>query len=482
LKLHDIFPAAKEHGFENLDITNVTDDTRNVREGSLFIAIKGENFNGEEACGRVFEKGAALVVTERDLGFSRQVVVSDARLTFAETAKKSCGNPTDRMKLIAVTGTNGKSTVASLIKMILERFGHKTGFIGTTGYDVCGSEVYEARLTVPKQDELYGLFAEMERNGAEYCVMEASSQALSQRRIAGERFECGVFTNLTRDHLDWHKTMEAYYQAKKTLFKMCAAAVINTDGEYGKRLAGETESEFNIRARTYGINGAADFCGVNIKSSSSGSAYWLLDNPAEKSFYVKFNMPGLFNAANSIAAIAACNAVGFDAGECAGALEKCGGVRGRSEVIYNGDFTVICDYAHTEDALVKILVSAREYAKGRLICLFGAAGERDAEKRPAMGAAAARLADFLIITSDNPRFEDPSAIIAQVEEGCSKLATPYRTFVDRKEAIEFALGEAGKGDTVLLCGKGHETCQVIGNDRQPFDERIIVKNIMGVIG
>ncbi|MCL2634505.1 MAG: UDP-N-acetylmuramoyl-L-alanyl-D-glutamate--2,6-diaminopimelate ligase [Oscillospiraceae bacterium] len=460
------------------EVTGVTDDTRNVQEGWAFVAIKGESFDGHNAARDMLSKGAAMVITERDLGLERQVIVENTRLAYAQAMSAFYNYPTSKLKLIAVTGTNGKSTVASLIKSILDSLGHKTGFIGTINYDTCG-KVYNSVLSTPRQNELYSLFAEMVQNNAEYCVMEASSQALAQYRIAGERFEVGVFTNLTQDHLDYHKTMEAYYQAKKSLFDMCENALICIDNKYGKRLANELIiTPQNNNVFTYSINELAGFYGVNIKTGGGGVSYRLMDTLTEQSFPMNFKMPGMFNVANSIASVAVCSLLGFDTGECVRALEKCGGVRGRSEVIYNGKFTVICDYAHTEDALVKILTSAREYAENRIICLFGAAGERDSEKRPIMGASAARLADYLIITSDNPRFEDPAAIISQVEEGCKKLMTPYKTFVDRKEAIEFALSEAQEGDIVLLCGKGHEVCQVIGDEEQPFDEREIVKQLI----
>jgi UDP-N-acetylmuramoyl-L-alanyl-D-glutamate--2,6-diaminopimelate ligase len=469
LKLSDLFGKYK--------ITNVTDDTRSVKLGSLFVAIKGENFDGEQAAAEMLSKGAAAVITQSDLGLENQVIVENTRLAFAQAASQFYGNPTSKLKLIGVTGTNGKSTVASLIKIILEKLGHKCGFIGTTCYDVCG-KAYEAKLSTPRQDELYRLFAEMADNGAEFCVMEASSQALDQYRIAGEVFETGVFTNLTQDHLDWHKTMENYYQAKKRLFTMCKSAVVCIDDNYGERLAGELQNEINIPIITYSVNDPADFYGVNIKPSSAGVSYRFTDSAAEKSFPFKFSMPGMFNVANSIAAIAACNTAGFSVEDCISALEDCTGVRGRCEVIYRGDFTVICDYAHTEDALVKILTCAREFAKRRIICLFGAAGERDSDKRPSMGAAAAKHSDFIIITSDNPRFEDPARIIAEVKEGIPKNAPPCKAFIDRREAIEFALSEAEEGDIVLLCGKGHEIEQVIGDDYQPFDEREIVKELV----
>ncbi|MCL1789365.1 MAG: UDP-N-acetylmuramoyl-L-alanyl-D-glutamate--2,6-diaminopimelate ligase [Oscillospiraceae bacterium] len=462
-------------------ITNVTDDTRNVKQGSLFIAVKGEHFDGEKSVAEMFLKGAAAVVTEHDLGFTNQIIVDNARLAFAQAASRFYGNPTDKLKLIAVTGTNGKSTVASLIKMILEKIGHKTGFIGTTCYDVCNPDgcVYESKLSTPRQDELYRLFAEMVVHKAEFCVMETSSQALDQFRIAGETFETGVFTNLTQDHLDWHKTMENYYKAKKSLFKLCKSAVIFADDKYGERLIKELQKEIKIPIITYSIIDSADFFAVNIKSGSAGVSYWLTDSREEKSFKFVLPMPGKFNVANSLAAIAACNAAGFATQDCVEALTDCAGVRGRCEVIYNGDFTVICDYAHTEDALVKILTCVRDFAKRRVICLFGAAGERDSDKRPSMGATAAKHADVLIITSDNPRFEPPEKIIEEVKEGIPKNTVPCQTFIDRKQAIAFALSEAEKDDIILLCGKGHETYQVIGDDYQPFDEREIVRNLVG---
>jgi len=463
----------------DIEIKGVTDDTRKVAEGWAFVAIKGENFDGHDAASEMLKKGAAAVITERDLQLPKQIVVSNTRAAFAQLVSEFYGNPTKRLKLIAVTGTNGKSTVTSLIKRILEEQGHKTGLIGTICYDACAGEPREARLTTPKADELYALFAEMVENGAEYCAIEASSQALAQSRFSHESFECGVFTNLTRDHLDWHKTMENYYQAKKSLFGMCKNAAVCIDDEYGKRLMNELLNESAIPVKTYSVGGLADFYGVNVKTSRVGVSYSISDAAAGKSYPVKLKMPGLFNVANSIAAIAACNALGFEVSDCAATLEHFKGVRGRGEVIYDGGFTVICDYAHTEDALIKILTSAREYAPKRIICVFGAAGERDAVKRPAMGASAAKLADYLVITSDNPRFEDANAIIAEVAEGCRKSATPHVAYADRKEAIAHALHEAEHDDIVLLCGKGHETYQVIGNDYMPFDEREIVAEIMG---
>jgi UDP-N-acetylmuramoyl-L-alanyl-D-glutamate--2,6-diaminopimelate ligase len=431
---------------DSLKYTNVTDDTREVVAGSLFVAIKGENFDGESAAAEMLAKGASAVITQTDLGLGEsQIVVENARFAYAQAASEFYGNPTSRLRLIAVTGTNGKTTVATLIKAIIEKSGAKCGFIGTTEYDTCG-KIYESVFSTPRQSELYRLFAEMAENGAQFCVMEASSQALDQYRIAGETFEAGIFTNLTQDHLDWHKTMENYYQAKKRLFTMCKKAVINVDDDWGRRLAGELA----IPVTAYSVHDEYSF---------------------------KCNMPGLFNIANSMAAIAACKLAGFSESLCIAAIEESKGVRGRCEVLHAGEYTVICDYAHTQDALEKILTCIRGFAKGRIICLFGAAGERDADKRPLMGATAAKHADELVITSDNPRFEAPDRIIAEVVAGLP-AGTLYKTFVDRREAIEYALSAAKNDDVVLLAGKGHEVYQVIGDKNQPFDEREIVREIL----
>ncbi|MCL1831865.1 MAG: UDP-N-acetylmuramoyl-L-alanyl-D-glutamate--2,6-diaminopimelate ligase [Oscillospiraceae bacterium] len=467
-----------------LNVTNVTDDTRKVKQGSLYVAIKGSAFDGEAAATSALGNGAVTVLTQTDLGLNdKQILVDNVRLAYAQAASEFYGHPTTKMRLIAVTGTNGKSTVATLIKAILvSKNANKCGFIGTTGVDVCdGNGTRESALTTPKQDELYRLFAEMAANGAQFCVMETSSQALDQYRIANERFAVGIFTGLTQDHLDWHVTMENYYNAKKRLFTMCESSLICTDCDWGKRLAGELEGQINCK--TYGVNGAdvADYYATNIKPAASGSTYWLCDSRAQKSWRVAFNMPGLFNIANSIAAIAACEQVDVDVTDSVAALAEFAGVRGRCEVIYDAQYTVICDYAHTADALEKILSCTRQFApfgERRLICVFGAAGERDAEKRPYMGEVVSKYADLMVVTSDNPRFETPSAIIEDVVRGIPD-GTEYATFTDRREAIIYALSEALQGDIVLLAGKGHETTQVIGSEEQPFDERVIVKDYFG---
>lgn len=473
MTLFDILPQCKQLGFNNAEVNGVTDNSRKLKKGDIFVCVKGAGFDGHNVAQEMLDKGASAVVCERNLGLKQQILVENTRAYFSLLASRFYGEPTKKLKMLAVTGTNGKTTIVNLVKYILKGLGHKTGSIGTVGYDV-GDKVYEAHLTTPLADDLYRMFSEMVENGCEYCVMEASSQALSQFRIANENFVCSAFTNLTQDHLDYHGTMENYFLAKKSLFDMTKTAVINVDDDYGKRLA----NQLDIPVITYSISETADFYATDIESKSGGISFNLVDDIASKSYPVAFKMPGLFNVGNSIAALLMCKNLGLDIQQCIKILETCTGVKGRSEVIYDGLFTVICDYAHTEDALLKILTSVRQFTKGRLLLLFGAAGERDSVKRPLMGECAATHADYLVVTSDNPRFENPELIIEQVLQGVKKHNTPYKSFVDRLEAIKHILSVAEKDDVVLLAGKGHETYQVIGDEYQDFDEHKIVSAIM----
>ena len=476
MRLCDICPEAKEQGVADCEIRSVTDDTRELRKGDIFVCIKGNSFDGHSAAAEMLKKGAAAVVVEQDMGLERQIIVPDTRKQYALLAAAYHGNPEKKLRLIATTGTNGKTTTAHIIQSIINDCGWRCACLGTAGNDVCG-KVYEPDgdiPTTPRPMAFFGLLAEAVQNGAKYCSIEASSQALAQSRLYGIRFDIGIFTNLTQDHLDVHGTMENYYKAKKLLFDQCANALVCTDDKYGKRLF----DELDIPKKSYSITDAADYYSVNIKCSPANVSYWFSSGSDEKSFPVQFGMPGEFNVANSIAAAAACNMLGISINDCVEALQRFQGIRGRCEVIYDGDFTVICDYAHTPDALEKILTSVKSFAQGRIICLFGAAGERDADKRPDMGLVVGKNADYAVLTSDNPRFEDPMQIIEQVEKGLDKTTIRYRSIENRREAIEYALSETKAGDIVLLCGKGHETHQVYGNDYQHFDEHEIVKEIM----
>lgn len=477
MRLFDILEENERRDITDCNIGMITDDTRKVKAGDVFVAITGRNFDGHSACREMLDKGAAAVVVDHDLGLPQQILTDNTRKTFGVLSSRYFGEPTKQLRLIAATGTNGKTTTVNLIKHILNECGHKCGSIGTAGYDVCG-KTYEAHLTTPYQFDLYGYFREMVDNGAEYCAMEASSQALSQSRFVGETFECGIFTNLTQDHLDWHGTMENYYQAKKSLFACCKAAVINVDDSWGKRLYDELAAESDIRLVALSEREMTDVSACRITLKSGGVSYILNDKKSEQSFTVSIPMPGDFNVMNSMSAAAACAMSGITIREAVAGLNTSKGVCGRAEVLYDGDYTVICDYAHTEDALDKTLGAIKRFVKGRLIVVFGAAGERDAGKRPGMGRCVSGYADIAVVTSDNPRFEDQQSIIDQVLSGFEGDCEVH-SYIDRLEAIKYAVSIARKDDIIALCGKGHEEYQVIGDDYQPFSEHKIIKELCG---
>lgn len=475
MQLYSIVTPEEGGGMSDCEIGTVTDDTRKLRAGDIFIAITGRNFDGHSACAEMLRKGAAAVVVERDLGLERQIIVPNSRAYYGILASRYYGNPSRKLKIIAVTGTNGKTTSASMIQQLMNRMGRRCGYIGTARYDVCG-KIYEARLTTPYQMDLHRYFYEMYQNGAEYCAIEASSQALSQFRFSDVKFSCGIFTNLTQDHLDWHGTMENYYEAKKSLFYSCENAVINIDDKWGKRLYDELKAD-NRRVFALSAEKPADYYAAKVKLSSGSVDYWLSSAREEQAFHVGFPMPGRFNVENSLCAAAACNCMNIPIRDICQSFSALTGVCGRAEVLYDGAYTVICDYAHTEDALEKIFSIIKPYTKGRLIAVFGAAGERDAGKRAAMGACAARWCDIAVITSDNPRFEDPDEIIQMVKSGFGDTPCEVHTYVDRLEAIEYAVSLAEAGDVLLLCGKGHENYQVIGDEYMPFSEHEIIKRL-----
>lgn len=476
MRLYSVCPEAEKAGIEDREINSVTDNTAKLEAGDIFVCIKGVRFDGHSAAADMLKKGAALIVAETDTGCSPQIIVPDTRKYYARLAAAYYGDPQKKLKMIGVTGTNGKTTVARTIQWILNDNGMKCAYIGTTGIDLCGS-FYEADSdvpTTPRQMELFGYLAAAVENGAEYCAIETSSQALAQSRLYGIEFAVGIFTNLTQDHLDFHGTMEKYYKAKRELFSHCEKALVCIDDKYGKRLC----DEIKCPKRTYSTRDAADYYSVNTKTAPAYVSYWFSSDKDEKSFPVKFGMPGSFNVANSLAAAGACAELGLDVEKAVASLQTFKGIRGRCEVIYDGDFTVICDYAHTADALEKILTAAKGFAKGRIICLFGAAGERDADKRPEMGLTVGRNSNLAVLTSDNPRFEDPYKIMEDVEKGLDKTPVMYCAVENRREAIEFALSKAKKGDVVLLCGKGHETHQIYGDECQHFDEHEIVNELL----
>ncbi|MBP5378105.1 MAG: UDP-N-acetylmuramoyl-L-alanyl-D-glutamate--2,6-diaminopimelate ligase [Ruminococcus sp.] len=470
MKLCDLIENNAVTAIGDTEISSVTDDTRKVIEGSLFVCVKGGSFDGHTAAAEMLEKGAAAVVCERDLGLGdRQIITDNSRKLYGQICSAWFGHPERKMKLIGVTGTNGKTTITNVIKHILMKNGHKTGLVGTIQNEI-GDEILHTDNTTPMAYDFMGLLAKMADAGCEYVVMEVSYFGLCQYRIGSSYFDVAVFTNLTQDHLDYHKDMEDYYQAKKMLFDICDCAVINADGDYGRRLYGEV----GCRKLSFSVKENADFYADGIKIKSTGSSFWFCNG--DKSHLIKTRMPGQFNVSNITAAIAACLEAGLTIENIIPAVEEYNGVKGRCEVIPTGlDFTVICDYAHTPDAVENILRSVKEYTENDLICLFGCGGNRDAAKRPKMAKAAAKYADKLIVTSDNPRNEEPEAIIKDILAGLEGVDVNYDVVVDRKEAIFHALKIAEKGDIIVLAGKGHEDYQILaGMEHIHFDEREIV--------
>lgn len=425
----------------------------------------------------MLEKGAAAVVCEHDLGLGdRQILTDNSRVLYGKLCAAWFGHPERELKMIGVTGTNGKTTITNVIKYILTANGHKTGLVGTIQNEI-GDKVLHTDNTTPLTYDFMALLRQMADEHCEYVVMEVSSFGLVQNRIGSSHFDIAVFTNLTQDHLDYHKDMENYYQAKKMLFDICDTALINGDDEYGRRLFEEVTCD-KLR---YSVKSNTDFYADGIKIKASGSSFWFCDG--HKSYLVKSRMPGAFNVSNLTAAMAVCLKAGLAIDSIISAVESCVGVKGRCEVIpTDTDFTVICDYAHTPDAVENILRSVREYTKHDLICLFGCGGNRDAAKRPKMAAAAAKYADRLIVTSDNPRNEDPDAIISDILVGLKDSSVPYDVVTDRKEAIFHALKIAKKDDIIVLAGKGHEDYQILaGMKHIHFDEREIVREGLKLI-
>ena len=470
MRLSDLLENGAVTSIGETEITSITDDTRKVQKGSLFVCIKGNSFDGHDAAAEMLEKGAAAVVCQRDLGLGeKQIIVDNTRFFYGKLCSAWFDHPERKLKMLGVTGTNGKTTTTSVIKHILMTTGHKTGLVGTIQNEI-GDQVLHTDNTTPMTYDFMALLDKMVKAGCEYVVMEVSSFGLVQNRIGASWFRTAVFTNLTQDHLDYHKDMEDYYQAKKMLFDICDTAIINIDDDYGSRLFGEVSCE----KKSFSIKQNADFYADGIKIKSTGSSFWFCSGG--KSHLVKTRIPGLFNVSNLTAAIAVCLREGLSFEAILGAIENYNGVKGRCEVIPTGrDFTVICDYAHTPDAIENVIRSVREYTAGRLICLFGCGGNRDAAKRPKMAQAAAKYAHRLIVTSDNPRNEDPELIIKDILVGLEGTDVPYDVVTDRREAIYHALKIAEKDDIIVLAGKGHEDYQILaGNEHIHFDEREVV--------
>lgn len=474
MKISEILKGINAVGeYKDEEVSFITDDSRKVRPGAVFVCIKGKSFDGHDVALRAEKDGAVLVIAERDTGCKNQVITDNSRRAFSLASSAFFGNPASKLKLIGITGTNGKTTTAFLIKNILEKLGHRTGLIGTVK-NMAGDKEFSSSLTTPESFELHSLFSEMVKENCEYCVMEVSSQALSQERAAGLHFDAGVFTNLTQDHLDYHGTFENYAEAKSRLFAASSLCVLNLDDEYALSMMRSSSG----RKITYSVNrDESDYTAKYIRYRNDGIEYELVTMGYVER--VKVNIPGEFTVYNSMAAAVTLIELGFDFSSVLGALSECGGVKGRIEVVpTDTDYTVIIDYAHSPDGLENIISSLRKIAAGRIITVFGCGGDRDKTKRPIMGEIAARLSDVTVITSDNPRSENPDAVIDDILEGIKGSKTKKIVEADRTKAIAAAMREAKKDDIVLLAGKGHETYQILNTGKIHYDEREIVKGIL----
>lgn len=457
---------------DDIDITGIAYDSRNVLEGNVFVCIKGFETDGHKYAKMAEENGAAIIVAENKVDVDIPVwYVDNSRTQIAEMACRYYDNPSKKFKLVGITGTNGKTTITYLIKSIVEAAGMMTGVIGTN-QNIIGDKVLVTQSTTPTTPnalELQQLFAEMVESDAQCVVMEVSSHALELDRVHGCRFDVGVFTNLTRDHLDFHKTMENYRDAKAKLFNISDKGVINFDDEAGKYIASHTDCDI-IKV---GLGDGCDLTAKNIEICAKGSDFDV--DYKGKTYAVHIAIPGKFSVYNAICAMGAALQLGIDMETVIKGLSMATGVVGRVEVVpTDTDYTVIIDYAHTPDGLENIISTVKEFAKGRVITLFGCGGDRDNTKRPIMGEIVGRLSDYSIITSDNPRTEDPDEIVRQVEEGMKKTDGEYTVIVDRREAIGYALDNAKEGDVIILAGKGQETYQIVGKEKRDFDERVVV--------
>ncbi len=468
---------------ENPTISSIEMDSREVKPGSLFICIKGYTVDGHDFAQKAVEKGAVAILAERELDVAIPVVlVKDTKRAMAVLADIFYGQPTHFMHLIGVTGTNGKTTTTHIIENILKGANKKTGLIGTM-YMKIGDQQREVKNTTPESLTLQKTFREMKDANVSHVVMEVSSHALHLGRIHGCDFNVAVFTNLTQDHLDYHKTMEAYKYAKGLLFAQLGnrfdhdqrkIAVLNEDEEASE----EYKKMTSAKIITYGIDRNADIMAKQVTMTSKGTKFQLITPVGTRS--VTIQMVGKFSVYNVLAAVAACLASSIELGTIVKAIESMEGVRGRFELVDGGqDYTVIVDYAHTPDSLENVLQTIKQFAEGQVYCIIGCGGDRDKTKRPLMAKIAVENSDEPIFTSDNPRSEDPEVILREMEEGV--VGQHYTSITNREKAIYHAIKKAKKGDVILIAGKGHETYQQVGTETFDFDDReIALKGIKEV--
>lgn len=484
-----ILPEKDLRGNPDTEITGLAYHSGAVRPGFLFACWRGQKYDGHDFAPEAVRRGARALLVERGLelnGEVAQVLVPSSRRALALLAAQFWGHPSRKLRLVGVTGTNGKTTTTYLIRHILAACGHRVGLVGTVANVVCERELPVERTT-PESVDILPLLARMAECGSTYCAMEVSSHALHQERVSGCEFAVAVFTNLTQDHLDYHPSLADYLEAKLRLFRMLGTgylggtvgkklAVINTDdGSAGRFL--EEARRAGAGVVSYGLHGGADVTAGDVRVTAHNTSF-LARTPAGEA-PVTLPLIGRFNVYNALAALAVAVGEGVPLAVAVQALARAPQVPGRFERVAEArDFTVIVDYAHTPDGLRNVLETARGITRGRVIVVFGCGGDRDRGKRPIMGRIARELADLPVLTSDNPRTEDPHAIISEIEEGVRAPGHRYLVEPDRRRAIALALAEAQPGDLVLIAGKGHETYQVIGDRTLPFDDRQVVRELL----
>ena len=464
------------HADLSREITGICYDSRAVKPGNLFVVICGYDTDGHKYIPMALEKGAACVLCEKAPAEGEYVLLSDTRRGLALAGANWYGNPAGEMTMIGITGTNGKTTTTYLVKHILEDcLGAKVGLVGTI-QNMIGDEVLHTERTTPESLELQALFRHMADAGCTHVVMEVSSHALCLHRVDGVTFDVGVFTNLTQDHLDFHKTMEEYCRAKAMLFTKSKVGAVNVDDPWAKEILAHA----TCPVITYSAKGQAALEATDIRLEPHHVAFTAHYQGTETA--CTLGIPGAFSVYNALSALSAALALGIAPEKAAASLATARGVKGRAEVVPTPgkDYTVLIDYSHTPDSLENILKTVREFARGRVIAVFGCGGDRDPIKRPIMGKIAADLADLVVVTSDNPRTEDPMAIIDQILVGIPKDQTPTTVIENRRQAIRWAMDNAQAGDVIVLAGKGHETYQEIGHEKFHLDEREeVAAHLMG---